>query len=174
MRDILTTKRSYFHDEIKKTHPKRVYYMCMEFLVGCQLKNNIMNLGLGEQYREALSEIGFDLDKLYELNLTRVSETAVSGRLAACFMDSLTSLDYAATGFSICYEYGFFKQRIIRRRPGRTSRRVDGRWRNMARTAYRQGVRHQARRQRQRKLGKRKVLHHLRQTMRLYALFRMT
>ena len=49
VRDILTTKRSYFHDEIKKTHPKRVYYMCMEFLVGCQLKNNIMNLGLGEQ-----------------------------------------------------------------------------------------------------------------------------
>lgn len=113
VRDILTTKRSYFHDEIKKTHPKRVYYMCMEFLVGCQLKNNIMNLGLGEQYREALSEIGFDLDKLYELEPDPGLGNGGLGRLAACFMDSLTSLDYAATGFSICYEYGFFKQRII-------------------------------------------------------------
>lgn len=113
VRDILTTKRSFFHDKIKRTHPKRVYYMCMEFLVGRQLKNNLMNLGLADEYRKALADMGYDLDKIYELEPDPGLGNGGLGRLAACFMDSLTSLDYAATGFSICYEYGFFKQRII-------------------------------------------------------------
>lgn len=113
VKDILTSKRSLFHDKIKRTHPKRVYYMCMEFLVGRQLKNNLMNLGLADEYRTALSEMGYDLDKIYELEPDPGLGNGGLGRLAACFMDSLTTLDYAATGFSICYEYGLFKQRII-------------------------------------------------------------
>ncbi len=113
VKDILTIKRAKFHDKIKRKHPKRVYYMCMEFLVGRQLKNNLMNLGVADEYREALSEMGFDLDRIYELEPDPGLGNGGLGRLAACFMDSLTTLDYAATGFSICYEYGLFKQRII-------------------------------------------------------------
>lgn len=113
VRDLLTKKRSTFRDKIKKQHPKRVYYMCMEFLMGPQLRNNIMNLGLGEEYKNALASLGFDINKIYELEPDPGLGNGGLGRLAACFMDSLTSLDYPAVGFSICYEYGLFKQRII-------------------------------------------------------------
>lgn len=113
VRDTLTKKRSEFHDKVKKQHPKRVYYLCMEFLVGPQLRNNLMNLGMADEYRAALNEMGFDLDKIYELEPDPGLGNGGLGRLAACFMDSLTSMDYSATGFSICYEYGLFKQRII-------------------------------------------------------------
>lgn len=112
-RDTLTKKRSEFHDKVKKQHPKRVYYLCMEFLVGPQLRNNLMNLGVADEYRAALKEMGFDLDRIYELEPDPGLGNGGLGRLAACFMDSLTSMDYPATGFSICYEYGLFKQRII-------------------------------------------------------------
>ena len=113
VKDVLTEKRSVFHNKVKKVHPKKVYYMCMEFLVGRQLKNNLMNLGLDEEYRKALANMGFDLDKIYEMEPDPGLGNGGLGRLAACFMDSLSSLDYAATGFSILYEYGLFKQRII-------------------------------------------------------------
>ncbi len=113
VKDILTEKRRGFHDKIKKTRPKRVYYMCMEFLVGRQLRNNLMNLGLTEEYRAALSELGYDLDKVYETEPDPGLGNGGLGRLAACFMDSLTTQNYVATGFSICYEYGLFKQMII-------------------------------------------------------------
>jgi len=113
VRDLLTKKRSTFRDKIKKQHPKRVYYMCMEFLMGPQLRNNVMNLGLCAEYRSALKELGFDFDRICELEPDPGLGNGGLGRLAACFMDSLTSLDYPAVGFSICYEYGLFKQRII-------------------------------------------------------------
>ena len=113
VKEMLTAKRRVFHDKIKQTHPKRVYYLCMEFLVGRQLKNNLMNLGLADEYRAALADMGYDLDRIYELEPDPGLGNGGLGRLAACFMDSLTSLDYPATGFSICYEYGLFKQRII-------------------------------------------------------------
>ena len=113
VKELLTAKRQVVHDRIKKTHPKRVYYLCMEFLMGRQLKNNLMNLGLEQEYREALSAMGQDLDKIYEVEPDPGLGNGGLGRLAACFMDSLTTLDYPATGFSICYEYGLFKQRII-------------------------------------------------------------
>jgi len=113
VKDILTTKRSVFRDKIKRQRPKRVYYLCMEFLVGRQLKNNLMNLGIEDEYRRVLGEMGYDIDNLYELEPDPGLGNGGLGRLAACFLDSLTSLDYAATGFSICYEYGLFKQRII-------------------------------------------------------------
>ncbi|MBR4206806.1 MAG: glycogen/starch/alpha-glucan phosphorylase [Clostridia bacterium] len=113
VKDLLIAKRQVFHDRIKKVHPRRVYYLCMEFLMGRQLKNNLMNLGLADEYRTALKEMGYDLDRIYELEPDPGLGNGGLGRLAACFMDSLTTLDYPATGFSICYEYGLFKQRII-------------------------------------------------------------
>ncbi|MFA6948676.1 MAG: glycogen/starch/alpha-glucan phosphorylase, partial [Eubacteriales bacterium] len=113
VKDILTQKRGEYHDLMKKKHAKRVYYMCMEFLVGRSLRNNIMNLGMLEPYRDVLSDMGFSLDKLYEREPDPGLGNGGLGRLASCFMDSLTSLDYVANGFSLCYEYGLFRQRII-------------------------------------------------------------
>ena len=113
VKEALQLKKAVFHENVKKAQPKKVYYMCMEFLVGRQMKNNIMNLGLEKQYRSALSKLGYDIDKLYEIEPDPGLGNGGLGRLAACFMDSLTAMDYYAMGFSICYEYGIFKQRII-------------------------------------------------------------
>ncbi len=113
IKDILTEKRRSFKDKVNQTGSKRVYYMCMEFLLGRSLKTNLHNLGLVESYKGALKKFGFDIEKLYELEPDAGLGNGGLGRLAACFMDSLASLDYPATGFSLCYEYGLFKQKII-------------------------------------------------------------
>lgn len=113
IKDILTEKRSRFKKKVNAAGEKRVYYMCMEFLLGRSLKTNICNLGLQEAYKKALAGLGFDLDDLYECEPDAGLGNGGLGRLAACFMDSLSSLDYPATGFSICYEYGLFKQMIV-------------------------------------------------------------
>ena len=113
LKDILTEKRKNFKNEVNEKGAKRVYYMCMEFLLGRSLRTNLCNLGLSEEYKKALSELGFELDDLYECEPDAGLGNGGLGRLAACFMDSLSSLDYPATGFSICYEYGLFKQMIV-------------------------------------------------------------
>ncbi len=113
IRDILTEKRGEFKKEVNKVGAKRVYYMCMEFLLGRSLKTNVCNLGLQKEYGEALKKLGFELNDLYECEPDAGLGNGGLGRLAACFMDSLSSLDYPATGFSICYEYGLFKQMIV-------------------------------------------------------------
>ncbi len=113
VKDILAEKRIKFREKVKAEGGKRVYYMCMEFLLGRSLKTNLHNLGLVDQYGAALKEIGFNLEDLYECEPDAGLGNGGLGRLAACFMDSLSSLDYPATGFSLCYEYGLFKQRII-------------------------------------------------------------
>ena len=113
VRDMLTSKRNDFKHEVNKTESKRVYYMCMEFLLGRSLKTSLGNLGLMEEYREALGEYGIDLNDMFECEPDAGLGNGGLGRLAACFMDLLASLDYPATGFSICYEYGFFKQMIV-------------------------------------------------------------
>ncbi len=113
IKDILTEKRGEYRKTVNEVGAKRVYYMCMEFLLGRSLKTNICNLGLSDQYKTALSELGFELDALYECEPDAGLGNGGLGRLAACFMDSLSSLDYPATGFSICYEYGLFRQKII-------------------------------------------------------------
>ena len=113
IRDILTEKRGEFKKKVNNAGAKRVYYMCMEFLLGRSLKTNVCNLGLQNEYKDALSKLGFDLDSLYECEPDAGLGNGGLGRLAACFMDSLSSLDYPATGFSICYEYGLFKQMIV-------------------------------------------------------------
>ena len=114
VRDILTEKRGNFKKKVNQTGGKRVYYMCMEFLLGRSLKTNLCNLGLDKAYGEALSAMGdYTLEDLYTCEPDAGLGNGGLGRLAACFMDSLSSLDYPATGFSICYEYGLFKQRIV-------------------------------------------------------------
>ena len=113
VKNILSDKRSAYKKKVNNAGAKRVYYMCMEFLLGRSLKTNLCNLGLDKGYAEALKELGFDLEDLYEREPDAGLGNGGLGRLAACFMDSLSSLDYPATGFSLCYEYGLFKQMIV-------------------------------------------------------------
>ena len=113
VRNLLSDKRSAYKKKVNRAGAKRVYYMCMEFLLGRSLKTNLCNLGLADAYGKALGELGFDLNDLYECEPDAGLGNGGLGRLAACFMDSLSSLDYPATGFSICYEYGLFKQIIV-------------------------------------------------------------
>lgn len=113
VRDILSQKRSVFREHVKERRAKRVYYMCMEFLIGRSLKNNIRNLELESVYSEVLAGYGYDIETLYEKEPDAALGNGGLGRLAACYMDALTSLDYPAVGHSLCYEYGLFKQKII-------------------------------------------------------------
>ncbi len=113
VKDVLTEKRGDFKNTVNEVGGKRVYYMCIEFLLGRSLKTSLGNLGLSNMYKDALADYGVELDDLFECEPDAGLGNGGLGRLAACFMDSLSSLDYPATGFSICYEYGLFKQKII-------------------------------------------------------------
>ena len=113
VRDILLEKRQQFHKVAKSKKGKRVYYLCMEFLLGRSLKNNIYNLGLGEAYATALKNFGLTLEDLYEQEPDAGLGNGGLGRLAACFMDALATGNYPAMGYSIRYDYGLFKQKIV-------------------------------------------------------------
>ncbi len=113
IRDILIERKQRNNTEIEKKGLKRVYYLCMEFLVGRSLKNNLFNLSLTEEFDKALASMGFDLDELYDLEADPGLGNGGLGRLAACFMDSLATLGYPAMGFSIRYDYGLFRQKIV-------------------------------------------------------------
>lgn len=113
VRDILLEKRNKFYRQYRAKGGKRVYYLCMEFLLGQSLKNNAYNLGVRDQISAAVEELGFNLEELYDVEPDAGLGNGGLGRLAACFMDALASNDYPAMGYSICYEYGLFKQKII-------------------------------------------------------------
>ncbi len=113
IRDILLEKRKKYHDKIKENKAKRVYYLCMEFLLGRSLKNNVYNLGLEDAINDCLKEKGVTLEDLYELEPDAGLGNGGLGRLAACYMDGLASCNYPAMGYSIRYEYGLFKQKIV-------------------------------------------------------------
>ena len=113
VRDILLEKRQQFHKVMKSKKGKRVYYLCMEFLLGRSLKNNIYNLNLGAAYEKALSSFGVTLDELYEQEPDAGLGNGGLGRLAACFMDALATGNYPAMGYCIRYDYGLFKQKIV-------------------------------------------------------------
>ncbi len=113
VKDILSRKRGELKQAVNERGAKRVYYLCMEFLLGRSLKTNLCNLGLLDEYREALNTLGYDLEEILDCESDAGLGNGGLGRLAACFMDSLASQDYPATGFSLCYEYGFFKQMIV-------------------------------------------------------------
>ena len=95
-----------------KQDPKTVYYMSMEFLMGRALGNNLINLCAYKEVQEALDEIGLDLSVIEDQEPDPALGNGGLGRLAACFMDSLASLGYAAYGCGIRYRYGMFKQKI--------------------------------------------------------------
>ncbi len=113
VRDILTEKRVNYKKKIEKQDVKQVYYMSMEFLLGRSLKNHLFNLGILEEAKSAVKALGFNIDGLLEIEPDAGLGNGGLGRLAAAYMDSLTSLNYCATGFSIKYEYGIFAQKIV-------------------------------------------------------------
>ncbi len=113
VRDVMLEKRQQFYNKMKKTRSKRVYYLCMEFLMGRSLKNSIYNLGIGDAVAGALKNFKLSLDNLYEEEPDAGLGNGGLGRLAACFLDGLATQNYPAMGFSICYQYGLFKQKII-------------------------------------------------------------
>ncbi len=114
IRDILLEKRSAFNKKYRTQGGKRVYYLCMEFLLGQSLKNNAYNLSVSDVFDSALkSEFDCSLEDLYELEPDAGLGNGGLGRLAACFMDALASQNYPAMGYSIRYEYGLFKQKIV-------------------------------------------------------------
>lgn len=113
VRDFMLEKRQRFHEKTKSQKAKRVYYLCMEFLMGRSLKNSIYNLGIEAEVAGALKKFNFGLDELYEEEPDAGLGNGGLGRLAACFLDGLATQNYPAMGFSICYQYGLFKQKIV-------------------------------------------------------------
>ena len=105
--DWLATQKAF-----DKQDPKMVYYMSMEFLMGRALGNNMINLKMYKEVKAALGEIGLNLDEIEEQEPDPALGNGGLGRLAACFMESLATLGYAAYGCGIRYRYGMFKQKI--------------------------------------------------------------
>jgi len=113
VRDLLSQKRLDFKKKIREKGYKQVYYMSMEFLLGRSLKNHLFNLGITKEMQNAVSKLGFDMEQLEELEPDAGLGNGGLGRLAAAYMDALTSESYPACGFSIRYDYGIFRQRIV-------------------------------------------------------------
>ena len=113
VRDILTERRHEFKQQMRKQQSKQVYYMSMEFLLGRSLKNHLFNTDLTKPVTEIAKEYGWDMeDDIYAQEPDAGLGNGGLGRLAAAYMESLTNLGYAASGFSIKYDYGIFKQKI--------------------------------------------------------------
>ena len=113
VRDILLEKRQQFHKKVKAKRAKRVYYLCMEFLMGRSLKNSLYNLSATPVFEKAIDSYGYKLEDLYELEPDAGLGNGGLGRLAACFLDALATGNYPAMGYSLRYEYGLFKQKIV-------------------------------------------------------------
>ena len=114
VKDILLEKRSAFNKKYRTQNGKRVYYLCMEFLLGQSLKNNTYNLSVQDVFNAVLKkDYNLDLEALYEMEPDAGLGNGGLGRLAACFMDALASQNYPAMGYSIRYEYGLFKQKLV-------------------------------------------------------------
>ena len=113
IREKLTEKNGAFNDRVAQKEQKEVYYMSMEFLVGTSLRNNLFNLGIETEMRDGLKKHGFDIDEIYALEPDAGLGNGGLGRLASCYMDASTGLGYPVTGYSIRYEFGIFRQKIV-------------------------------------------------------------
>ncbi|MGN0544408.1 MAG: glycogen/starch/alpha-glucan phosphorylase [Acutalibacteraceae bacterium] len=112
-RDMLRQGRHEFEQRCEENGSKRVYYMCMEFLMGRSLKNTLYNLNLTSVMEAALEDFGIKLDKLYDCEPDAGLGNGGLGRLAACYLDALATQGYLGMGYSILYEYGIFKQKLV-------------------------------------------------------------
>ena len=112
IKDVIVDNWMTTQKEYEKQDPKMVYYMSMEFLMGRALGNNLINLQAFDEVKEALDELGLDINAVEDQEPDPALGNGGLGRLAACFLDSLATLGYAAYGCGIRYRYGMFKQEI--------------------------------------------------------------
>ena len=113
LRDIMRADHKEFVTASEKQNSKTIYYLCMEFLMGRSLKNNLYNLGLEETVQQALKSLNIKLENIYEQEPDAGLGNGGLGRLAACFLDGLATQNYSAMGYSLRYEYGIFRQKLV-------------------------------------------------------------
>lgn len=113
VRDMMSAGRAEFSEEAAKAGTKKIYYLCMEFLMGRSLKNNLYNLNLTEVFDSVLADYGVKLENLYDCEPDAGLGNGGLGRLAACYLDGLATQGYPARGYSILYEAGIFKQKLV-------------------------------------------------------------
>lgn len=113
IRDELAEKNSDFRKTADSQDTKQIYYLCMEFLMGRSLKNNLYNLGLTDVFEQALKSFDVKLDTLYEKEPDAGLGNGGLGRLAACYLDGLATNGFQSMGYSILYEAGIFKQKLV-------------------------------------------------------------
>ena len=113
LRDIMAVRSVDTQERTQEQQEKRVHYMSLEFLMGRSLMKNAYNLGILPQLTQAVEELGFSAPDIFDMEPDAGLGNGGLGRLAACYLDSMTTLDIPATGYSICYELGIFKQKIV-------------------------------------------------------------
>ena len=111
--ELMGQGRAEFTKRADKAGAKRIYYLSMEFLMGRSLKNNLFNLNLQDTFTQALKDFGVSMEKLYDCEPDAGLGNGGLGRLAACYLDGLATQEYPSRGYSILYEYGIFKQKLI-------------------------------------------------------------
>ena len=113
VRELMKDGLREFRSEADNVNSKKIYYLSMEFLMGRSLKNNLFNLNLTKVFGDALKDFGVKLDKLYDCEPDAGLGNGGLGRLAACYLDGLATQGYYGMGYSILYECGIFKQKLI-------------------------------------------------------------
>ena len=113
LRDIMSARQLKTEDKVQRTHARQIHYLSLEFLMGRSLMKNAYNLGILEELKGAIEDLGFSAPDLFEIEPDAGLGNGGLGRLAACYLDSMTTLEIPATGYTICYELGIFKQKII-------------------------------------------------------------
>ena len=113
LRDIMSGHQMNTSNQVWEGQERQVHYLSLEFLMGRSLEKNAYNLGILDTLKEALEGLGFSASDLFEIEPDAGLGNGGLGRLAACYLDSMTTLEIPATGYSICYELGIFKQKIV-------------------------------------------------------------
>ncbi len=113
LRDMMSHEYAAFTNAAESQNKKTVYYLCMEFLMGRSLKNTLYNLGLTDVMTKALQGLNIKIENIYEQEPDAGLGNGGLGRLAACFLDGLATQDYPAMGYSLRYEFGIFRQKLV-------------------------------------------------------------
>ena len=112
-RQIMSDRQKQFQSKVLGEGKKQVYYLCMEFLMGRSLRSSLFNLGLNEVAESVLADADIKIDTIYDREPDAGLGNGGLGRLAACYLDGMATADICGTGYSILYEYGIFKQKIV-------------------------------------------------------------
>jgi len=113
VRKLMSHQQKQFMAKANGSGAKQIYYLCIEFLMGRSLKTNLFNMGLDKVASEAFKNLGVNEDIVYECEPDAGLGNGGLGRLAACYLDGIAADSYAGGGYSILYEYGIFKQKIV-------------------------------------------------------------